>query len=295
MGISLDVLIAIVGVILTVIGTIVVWVRNHRFPRTNCFLTLIILCIAFVLIFVFGFFPLRFSSSTTSHVNSVFATKISGLTTEIRWPTQVVQDQSFVLEVSVLPTSLPPPESTSAPGQQHILRQLTPVGTPDRPISQAFGPKFDAFASADVKASAFDISPQQQIMQSLDQNEVDFFWTLTPRYSDDQKLRVDITGIWKPKGGGEPIERPLSGQILSITVLSMPVATSASFFAPGQLTLSDLFVALLGSALNVPWIVELARKRKESKKETQPAPTPLDAPQQPDIPSAHPTVTRPPA
>jgi hypothetical protein len=295
MGIPIDSLIAIVGFILAFIGTTVVWVRNRKFPRMSCLLIITILSI----VLVFGFFS---SFPLYARENIVSDTNISGLTTDITWPIHVVKDQSFVLEVYVIPTPALPPNGTASPSQQKVLSQLTPVGTPNVPISQAFGTKFDAFAIADVNASAFDISPQQQTMQSLDQNEVDFFWTLTPKYTDEQTLRVDVTGIWKPKGGGESIERPLSGQTLSINVMPMMLVNiSTSFFVPGQVTLSDLLVALFSSALNVPWIVELVKKRKESKKEQQPAttpsttaPTPPSAPQQPTIPSPNPTVTKPP-
>src|SRR5260370_75523 len=119
-------------------------------------------------------------------------TNISGLTTEITWPINVVKDQSFDLSVQIISRSTITVSATTSPTQQ-VQSQLTPVGTPNVPISQAFGTKFDAFAIADVNASAFDISPQQQTMQSLDQNEVDFFWTLTPKYTDEQTLRVNVT------------------------------------------------------------------------------------------------------
>jgi len=181
----------------------------------------------------------------------------------------VVKDQSFDLEVLIDQTPALTMSPTVKQAQTQVRSQLTPVGTPYMPIAKAFGPKFDAFAIAELSASAFDIAPQQQEKQSLNQEYVEFDWTLTPRYTNEQTLRVTVNGIWVPKNGGEPIERPLAGHLLHINVSSVqpPEKSEATpFIVPGQLSLSDLFVALFSSALNIPWIVELLKKRKESKK-----------------------------
>ncbi len=295
----MEIPIAILGIGLALTGTIVVWVRNRKFPRLSCLWIVAILVIFLCVGASFFVLTSHFDAGYTP--NRISDTDVSGLTTEITWPISVVKDQSFDLEVLIIPTPSLTAGATASPTQRQVLSQLTPVGTPNVPISQAFGQRFDAFAIADLSASAFDISPQQQARQSLDQNEVVFDWTLTPKYIDQQTLRVSVTGIWIPKGGGETIERPLSGHLLNISVSPMmPVTQTTPFFVPGQLTFSDLLVALISSALNVPWIVELLKKRKETKKDqpdTSPsatAPVSDKTQQQPNIAPSGPSVTKPP-
>jgi hypothetical protein len=254
--------IAIFGLVLAITGTIVVWVKNRKFSRVSCLWIIAILGISLCVI---SFFLLQPRPQNGPPSNFVSDTDVSGLTTEITWPIHVVRGQSFALTVLITPTPALTASATAEPGQTQVLSQLTPVGTPKVPISKAFGPKFDAFAIAELSASAFDVAPQQQATQSLDQRLVKFDWTLTPRHTDKQTLSVTITGVWIPKSGGKQIERPLAGHLLHISVTD--TAPTTPFFVLGQLTFSDLFVALISSALNIPWIVELFKKRQETKKE----------------------------
>jgi len=258
--------IATFGLALAIIGTTVVWARYRKFPLVGC---LLIVLVIFLFGLPLGFFTLRPGGTIVPSTNFISDTDVSGLTTTISWPGFVVKDQSFDLAVLIGQTPALTASPTAKPAQTEVQSQLTPVGTPNVPIAEAFGPKFDAFAIAELSASAFDIAPQQQAKQSLNQEYVEFDWTLTPRYTNEQTLRVTVTGIWMPKNGGEPIERPLAGHLLHINVSNAQPTEKPEappFFVLGQLTLSDLFVALISSALNIPWIVELINKRKETKK-----------------------------
>lgn len=292
----MEIPIAILGISLALIGTTVAWVRNRKFLRV---IWLWIVALTFFLIFSGFLYLLRVASNQPPN-NQISRTDVSSLTTQIIWPVNVVKDESFVLEALIIPTPALTAGATASPNQKQVLSQLTPVGTPNMPISRAFGAKFDAFAIADLSASAFDVAPQQQAMQSLDQNEVIFDWTLTPKYIDEQTLSVSVTGIWIPKGGGKTIKRLLSIHILNINVSPMvPVTQTTPFFVPGQLTFSDLLVALISSALNVPWIVELFKKKevKKDQPDTSPsatAPVSGKGQPQPNIAPASPSGTKPP-
>ena len=255
----MEFLILIIGFALTIAGTTIVWIRNREFPRVSCLVVVTILIIS-LCVGTFLLANLRTGRSVGGGGNSVSDTNISGLRIEITWPLSVVKDQSFPLQVLIGLTPAPTASATTQPDQVQAQNQLTPVGTPKMPIAKAFGSGFDAFANAELSASAFEIDPQQQAQQSLDQESVSFYWTLTPKYTQDQTLSITVTAVWKPRSGGEPTERPLARHLLHINVSDAPLSV-----VPGELSLSDLIAALISSALNIPWVVELLKKRQEAR------------------------------
>jgi hypothetical protein len=45
-------------------------------------------------------------------------------------------------------------------------------------------------------------------------------------------------------------------------------ATSVPFIVPGQITLSEIIIALIASVLNIPWILEKIEKRRKKNKKS---------------------------
>src|SRR5947209_8589862 len=109
-------------------------------------------------------------------ISSISDTNISGLTIETEWWSSQVTHSSTTIDVWLTPTpSLSPtaqPSRDQTPSRlspEQAQSQLTPVGTPNMPIVQAFGAHYDVFAKATLSASAFDVDPREQAIQSLDQ------------------------------------------------------------------------------------------------------------------------------
>ncbi len=194
--------------------------------------------------------------------NFISDADISGLTITTKWSISQVTHSSTIITVTISPTSLA--ASPTGTGQTQASLQPTPVGTSNVPIAQAFGADYDVFAEATLDSSAFDISgPQPQSEQSLDQQEVDFTWIVTPKYAGSQVLNVSINGIWSLKGGGKEIKYPLAGHELNVEVTE---ATPASLLDFGQAVLGGLLVAMAGLIMNLPLAWIMLKKRKEEKR-----------------------------
>lgn len=164
----------------------------------------------------------------------------------------VIKGQSIHIKTFIFVEEMPKDSDTIQYGATPI-----PIGTPKVPIKDAFGGGYTVSAKAQLDASAFNLDPHEQQEQSLDQTDyVTFPWTATPMFTGKQALEVIVTGVWTPKEGGVPIERPLAGQSFSLNVTEQP----SSFISLGQIDFGTLLGVLLGSALNIPWIVELVKK-----------------------------------
>lgn len=116
---------------------------------------------------------------------------------------------------------------------------------------------------AQLSASSFDVDPQIQSPQSLalaQNNKVLFGWTITPKYDGPQAILVSISVIDR-KGA-----HLLASRQIRVAVNKTPteVPSPNTFFSLGQVTLSELLIILLGSILNIPWLIEHFR-RKEAK------------------------------
>jgi hypothetical protein len=238
------------------VTTGVVWAKKRRFPL------LYGLLIVTVFFFLFLNFYLFIQSSIINgpppQVEEAFVADL-GIQTSVNLP--LIKDRSTQVNVFIFRRGQFP--SSSGSTQQPTVG-LTPVGTPGVPIVKAFGPGYNVSAVAQLNASAFDVAPQGQQEQSLDQpSSVTFTWTITPNYTGQQALEVTVTGRWVPVGGGASIERPLASQSLSVDVEEAPKL----FFSFSQLDVTNLLVILLSSVLNIPWIIELVKKRQETKKE----------------------------
>lgn len=178
------------------------------------------------------------------------------ISTSVEFP--VIKGQSISIETAIFTQQMTESSGTVV---QYSAKPI-PIGTPGVPIRDVFGTGYTVSARAQLSASAFNIDPHESQEQSFDQNNpVIFPWTATPLFSGKQDLEVVITGVWTPKGGGVAIERPLARQSFSLDVAE----SSSSFISLGQLDLGTLLGVFFGSALNVPWVIELVKKMRERR------------------------------
>jgi hypothetical protein len=153
-----------------------------------------------------------------------------------------------------------------------VISALTPIGTPGVSISDAFGPNYEVIAEAQLFATAFKIQPDGKVTQTLDQHIVSFHWSVLPQEPGLQTIDVTIWGKWTSKNGGQLEERIIGQPRLSIDVAEK-AANNVQFFTLGQITLGEIFLGFIGSALNVPWLLDFSRKRREERRRRQRLPS----------------------
>jgi hypothetical protein len=236
------------------VTTVVAWVKRRRCPRPYGLLIVTVLlfsCLGYFLLFM----PVKFAQvKPVGGALYVKETAVADLA--IQTLVSVPADTDQPVQVLVDFTSPPSPS------------QPTPVGTPGVPVAKAFGSGYDFFVQAQLNASAFDVVPQEQPVRAFDQPGT-FTWALTPRYTGYQSVEVIVTGRWIPRSGGPAIEHQLARQSFSFEVAATPSPSFSLRRLAVTQPLMTLFVALLSLALNVPWIIELLKKRPETKSESR--------------------------
>jgi hypothetical protein len=195
-------------------------------------------------------------------------TRISDLTMIAEYP-PLIKDQSANLTLSILahkdlPKNLPAAHQPLINAVLNSLSNETPDPMTDNVLLEnAYGPEIKGLV-ARLDGAAFDISPTNLPPQDPHQHMVNFHWNILPKESGEQNLEVDIAGQWGTQG---------DKQIKTVDLLSSGFAVhvgerSGSFLALGQLDLSTLLLTLIGSVLNIPWMVEYIQKRREEKKKS---------------------------
>lgn len=185
---------------------------------------------------------------------------ITTLKVEADW-SRMVLDQSNSITVSITSTSALP--STGA-NQTAVVSNPTPVGTPNVPIEAAFGSGYEAFATVQLEAPAFEVSPSEPQTQSLEQPTVQFEWTVLPKASGPQVINVPITVQWKPKAAGEVIERPIGSTRLDTQVDSSALNLDSNIIIP---TAVGAFATLTGAAIALlPWFIDQREKQKQKQR-----------------------------
>jgi hypothetical protein len=244
-----------VSLVAAIVTTVVVWVERRRFPRPYG-----LLIVTVIIFSCFGYFFFFAQGDTQGKpvgysFLQIKETDVADLAIQTIVTVPADTDQPVQVEVNFTSPEQSP-SSSSSPSQ------LTPIGTPGVPIVKAFGSGYDFFATARLNASAFDVVPQEQSERSLDQPGA-FDWALTPKYTGYQSIEVVVTGRWIPRSGGPAIERLLASQFFSVYI----TATPNPFFTLGRLDVTQLsivFFVMPGLLLNVPWVVELLKKRPEA-------------------------------
>lgn len=212
------------------------------------------------------------STARAIEVTSGGSRTVKWLKAIITLPRKPVLHQSTLLIVSIV----------SGPQLSYLPLFLTPEPDLTEDVTQSRLAPDHPFNALEVQlsASAFDVDPQEQPLQRYDfdnsnsVHELDFDWTITPKYTGHQTLIITIAEPVSPTQQGEPIERVLDKYVIHLTVSDTQSENTSSipFFSVGQVTISGLLLILLGSVLNVPWIVELLQKGRDAKEKKQSAP-----------------------
>ncbi len=247
----------LLSLIVTSIVISIRWAVTRNLPRLGCASVIIML----VIILVSGFF----AAVPTPGTIEIAEMKTSQLSIVAKTYSHFQKDHSVEVLVSITSLLATVASASPTPNETRITAGVTPVGTPGVAIQEAFGPNYNTFAVAQLSGSgAFEIDPQKQREQSLNQRDaVTFTWAVFPKVAGEQTLIIEVTGLWVPKSGGNPEERPLGR-------LEWKVNVEEPIFSTGEIHLSDIVMLILGSALNVQWIwglVQQARKKGKEKQE----------------------------
>jgi len=180
---------------------------------------------------------------------------------EAEWPEKMEFGRSDAIRVSLVRTEngdwVPTVE-----GAGHTARSATivPVGTPEAPLQQAFGSKYEGCAVANLVGAAFDVKAINAECQSLDMPRVTWEWNLVAKTDGPQVINVNIEAVWTPVGGeGKVIQRQIWRAQLAIRVTKPLVAR-------GQLQIFSILEGLVGSVFSVPWLHERWKELKEKRK-----------------------------
>jgi hypothetical protein len=191
-------------------------------------------------------------------------TRISDLMIIAKWPRLTVGQSTNVtislLSSKNLPNNLPSVASVAPLVATSIVstgNNTQVTKSSDWLLENAYGSHLTSLV-AQMFGTAFDISPSSP-PQDPNQRIVSFHWNILPKVGGPQDLEVDIAGHWDNQSTTAYFL--YSG--FSVNVDSSPVP----FFSLGQFSLGALLLSLLGSLLNVPWILDYIQKRKEQKLE----------------------------
>jgi hypothetical protein len=125
---------------------------------------------------------------------------------------------------------------------------------------------------ANLYGAAFDISPTIPPSQSAEPTIVGFHWNILPKQAGKQAFFLEVGATFRNQEGKELFTAYFLASTLTVNVSDTPLP----IFTFGQVTLGGILAALIGSALNVPWILERVQKsRKKRKKNSPPASPPL--------------------
>ena len=208
----------------------------------------------------------------TSLGDIVAYTPLADLNILAKWP-RLIKDHSVNMKISLLssrnlPRNLLPAATPTTTQYASLSGSPSEVGFDDNGgdlLESAFGSQLISLV-AQLDGTAFDISPSAPPPQDPNQRVVSFHWNILPKEAGPQAFEVNIAGQWE--NGGRLETTYFLHSEFSVNVDESPVP----FITFGQVTLSALLLSLLGSLLNVPWILDYIQKRKETKQKQHAAP-----------------------
>jgi hypothetical protein len=203
----------------------------------------------------------------TSSLGSLVAyTRIADLAIIVTSP-YLVKDQSANITISLLSSRNLPKSAAPVPGAKGPMTQSLAsqeMGKSDRVdwlLENAYGSHLTSL-SAQLSSTAFDISSLDPPAQDPDQHQADFRWNILPKKAGSQSLEVAIAGQWISTDGTPPKTVYIIYSGFSLSVDDVP----APFITTSQIDLSAFVVTLIGSVLNLPWILEYIQKRRKERK-----------------------------
>jgi len=212
--------------------------------------------------------------------SSIADAPLSALVIEKDWPVEMDLNTSdtiaIILTLNTQGTILP-----IAPAGNHRLAQETPVpvGTPGAPLSEAFGLGYQAFATANLVATTFEITRLGPQEQWLDQAAIEWSWNISPKSLGMQIVDADVEIQWKPLQANSPLPVILT----QIWQTRMEINVTDPLLNVG-LSVSSQIIGFIGAfggiGLTVPWIwervselVTTGRKKKINTHEARPPAT----------------------
>jgi hypothetical protein len=204
--------------------------------------------------------------------------KISSLLISTAYPITMKLNQSYVIEVSVVPaTEQGCISDLTVETTKTIVTNPTPFGTPGAILQDALGPGLEPFATAILYAGTFKVEPSEPQERPLSQSKIVWDWNITPQEAGRQIINVEIQVRWralKDDGHGTPFS-----YIISNPQLSVQVEDNSPGFDWGQVYIYVLEVVLSGALLALVtwfgnqiwrWISEKIKRKTYNKRTGRP-------------------------
>lgn len=177
----------------------------------------------------------------------------------VTWQDHVDVGSSAVITVSLKNTgtvdraTCPAATPRPAPGSSYQAPARA-IGTPGVPLTDAFGPNYEGYASVHLNAIGFDAFPASIDAEALNQPQIDWGWSISPKTSGQQYALASITGTWRPCAGhGGTIQRQLWTSHPIRIVVDQPLLQRNSFDLVGFLTGTAGASSLLLVGLRFVW------------------------------------------
>lgn len=193
--------------------------------------------------------------------------KISNLLISTAFPFTMKLNQSYVIEISIVPsTEQGCISNLTVEITKTIVTSATPFGTPGAELQKALGPKMKPYASAILNAGTFKIEPSEPQELPFNQSKIVWDWNITPQQAGKQIISVEIRIRWKAlkdDGTGIPIS-----YIIGNPQLNIQVEDGSPSFDWGQVITYVLEVVLSGALLAlVTWLsAQIWRRISEKNK-----------------------------
>lgn len=180
---------------------------------------------------------------------------------EVEWPGRLDMKGTGTVRVSIVNESGgPAPPAADIPGssvsQLPLPEGCVPAG---KSLRNAYGPQYEAHASAKLTAASadFDVQPGGDEQQPLNTSRATWTWLIKPRAAGSHNVTVSAIAEWRPKQPKSPAKP--SCRILN---RSFPVYVEDSWYNEGNLKTAQTVVGLVGLVLQLPIFVWARKKTK---------------------------------
>jgi hypothetical protein len=107
------------------------------------------------------------------------------------------------------------------------------VGTPGVALQNAFGAGYQAYASAQLDATQFQIAPATPVWQALVEKQLVWNWDVSPVTAGHQVIDLSVSAQWRPQRAG----RTLQGR--QIWSAALPLEVSTPLLTVGQFNITQ--------------------------------------------------------
>jgi hypothetical protein len=122
------------------------------------------------------------------------------------------------------------------------------------PPAQAFGPQYKVCAAAYLVGKAFEPKLTTLECQWLDQDELEWEWSVLTNQLGTQYLHFNVVMRWMQETTKTEI-------VQQIWHYSARVEIEQPWIVPGQLTVLPVFGSIIGGSLTLPYLSERMKKR----------------------------------